>query len=1110
MWASHLLWLACTASAVHVAFIAPPASHYASMLPIAHGLLDEGHVVSFLAHDETVRKIEKLVPQAKMVDIGPSSMDREKGCYVLLRQRLAEEMKPDVLCELYDSPLLLLETTAVRIHGFFIERIASMINVYFRYQLGHPRPLEVWQFDAVLQHPAVITTLPEPGQRRCGKHTPLWREMQMPAQELTAGRPTAWSPYTPPVAKNPKKWPHPECRWSLEKVMAWLDEQQLASRQVLYVAFGSEVRLSKEHATLLVETFKQGGFTVLWASKVKPDVPIPENQNVLVTKFAPQRAVLAHPAVFGFLSHGGMNSVNEALASGKPLAIMPFFADQMTVAVVHRDLGVAVILDKHAATPTTSVAAIRKIATEPFRRRSLEIKELNEQRRDMSRAVQVIVNQATGKFYMHIPPCPSLWIRAMPLFVTLLFFTRRCFQTCCQHAALSACSASAHCPGPNRSRDQASPARGHPGLWSLCAEVAPKAIWARQRTPSVPSRKSSCLRCRCWQDRVTCTSTRWPVSEILFRHRRSSVIQERKDFRKVAEDISWVFRQSSSSDAAGTTKETGGKRWVDAVFEHMCVKGEFRFREWQKVVQLIQRNPILRNRVRLSDTDRLFYNITHRDNEVPVHNGSHPKDPQLGQARSSLNSPREFRELLMCLADACAVHPGMMFYAVGCHDQALAEAEPHRQYWHGQEHGVEEMNIPVDDADATVHRLYAPGGEAVQPIREAFGDGVLAEDGSIDRKSLSKLVENKQKLQELEAIVHPLVEAARDEFIAEATRRSEPLCILDIPLLFEKHLDSASGMLSARFEASFLVNEEQHCDLVVVVSAPAEQQRARVLARTEMDPDKFTAILAKQVPDVEKRIRADRIVDTGLTLEEKRETKAQVVAFIEECHRQMTQERQRDRTLYWLLLGAALAMGLDVEGDPGNAYISKPVTCAADGFSREGTGFVTVRPDSFKAKTMHASTSTQKQRRNYFDSPMARRRGLVFLLAAPLWAAAFVSRFATYPGSHLGRAWKVALRATGDLVAAAGAGNAEQVADLLRSGTAPDAVDSNGQRPLIAAAGQGHLKVMEHLLEAGADVNAVNQQNATALIAAAFAGGIAPLRVLLAAGANVEAPRRYV
>ena len=191
----------------------------------------------------------------------------------------------------------------------------------------------------------------------------------------------------------------------------------------------AEVRLSKEHAALLVETFKKGDFTVLWASKVKPDVPIPE--HVLVTKFAPQRAVLGHPAVFGFVSHGGMNSVNEALAFGKPLAIMPFFGDQMMVAVVQRDLGVAVILDKTAVTPDELVAAIRKIATEPFRRRSQEIKALNEQRRDMARAVQVIVNQATGKFYMHIPPCPNILIRATPLFVALLVFAMYCNCCCC-------------------------------------------------------------------------------------------------------------------------------------------------------------------------------------------------------------------------------------------------------------------------------------------------------------------------------------------------------------------------------------------------------------------------------------------------------------------------------------------------------------------------------------------------------------------------------------------------------------------------------------------------------------------------------------------------------
>ena len=192
--------------------------------------------------------------------------------------------------------------------------------------------------------------------------------------------------------------------------------------------------MSKAHASLLVETFKKGGFTVLWASKVKPDVLIPE--NVLVTKFAPQRAVLAHPAVFGFVSHGGMNSVNEALAFGKPLAIMPFFADQMMVAVVHRDLGVAVMLDKTAATPDDLVAAIRKISTEPYRRRSREIRELNEQRRDMSRAVQVIVNQATGKFRLHIPPCPNLLIRIVPLIMTLAFFATYCGCCCCLRVRL--------------------------------------------------------------------------------------------------------------------------------------------------------------------------------------------------------------------------------------------------------------------------------------------------------------------------------------------------------------------------------------------------------------------------------------------------------------------------------------------------------------------------------------------------------------------------------------------------------------------------------------------------------------------------------------------------
>ncbi|CAJ1406051.1 unnamed protein product [Effrenium voratum] len=203
---------------------------------------------------------------------------------------------------------------------------------------------------------------------------------------------------------------------------------------------------------------------------------------------------------------------------------------------------------------------------------------------------------------------------------------------------------------------------------------------------------------------------------------------------------------------------------------------------------------------------------------------------------------------------------------------------------------LQEMSVPLDDADATVHRLYAPAGDAVRPVTKAFGEKVVGKDGGIDRGALSKLVvgeENKERLQQLEAIVHPLVEASRDLFIADAQKRNEPLCVLDIPLLFEKQL-------------------EKHCDLVVVVSAPAEQQRARVLARNDMTPEKFMAILAKQVPDAEKRLMADWVVDTGLAFEE---SKAQVVAFVKECREKVAGEKKRERTLYLLFMGAALLAG---------------------------------------------------------------------------------------------------------------------------------------------------------------------------------------------------------
>lgn len=149
--------------------------------------------------------------------------------------------------------------------------------------------------------------------------------------------------------------------------------------------------------------------------------------------------------------------------------------------------------------------------------------------------------------------------------------------------------------------------------------------------------------------------------------------------------------------------------------------------------------------------------------------------------------------------------------------------------------------VPVNDADAVVHRLYT--GEAVPAVEAAF-PGVTI-DGKIDRERLGKRVlGDAAALKQLEAIVHPMVGSAERKFLADAAKAGERTVVLDIPLLFEN-------------------NGEHRVDAVVVVSAPAEVQRARVLARPNMTPEKFAAILAKQVPDEEKRRRAHFVVDTS-------------------------------------------------------------------------------------------------------------------------------------------------------------------------------------------------------------------------------------------------------
>lgn len=154
------------------------------------------------------------------------------------------------------------------------------------------------------------------------------------------------------------------------------------------------------------------------------------------------------------------------------------------------------------------------------------------------------------------------------------------------------------------------------------------------------------------------------------------------------------------------------------------------------------------------------------------------------------------------------------------------------------------LGVPVHDADAAVHRLLGPRGAAVAAVAAAF-PGTESARG-IDRAALGRRVfGNAASLRRLEAILHPLVRADTDRFLRRMGARRVPLVVLDIPLLFE------SG-------------GRRRCDAVMVVSAPAFLQRARVLARPGMSEARLAAILATQMPDGEKRRRADFIVPTGL------------------------------------------------------------------------------------------------------------------------------------------------------------------------------------------------------------------------------------------------------
>ena len=171
-----------------------------------------------------------------------------------------------------------------------------------------------------------------------------------------------------------------------------------------------------------------------------------------------------------------------------------------------------------------------------------------------------------------------------------------------------------------------------------------------------------------------------------------------------------------------------------------------------------------------------------------------------------------------------------------------------------------DLGVPIWDADAAVHRLYASDGAAIPPLKALIPEAVGA-DG-IDRTILThKILQDPGLLKQIEAIVHPLVGKDRADFLVAARAQGASLVLVDVPLLFE-------------------TGGEAYVDAVIVVSCSPEMQRARVLARPGMTEEKFDSILARQTPDEVKRAKADFVIDTGLGLDAAREQVGMVHAAL--------------------------------------------------------------------------------------------------------------------------------------------------------------------------------------------------------------------------------------
>jgi dephospho-CoA kinase len=169
-----------------------------------------------------------------------------------------------------------------------------------------------------------------------------------------------------------------------------------------------------------------------------------------------------------------------------------------------------------------------------------------------------------------------------------------------------------------------------------------------------------------------------------------------------------------------------------------------------------------------------------------------------------------------------------------------------------------EAGVPVYDADAIVHEVYA--GEAAPAIEAAFPGTTI--DGKVDRARLSaKVLHDPAAIRQLEQIVHPMLRSYHQKFLEDAERSGAPVAVMDVPLLFE-------------------TGGEKRVDAVVVVTTSPENQRERILARGTMTPEAFDSILARQLPDAEKRQRADFVVDTSHGLEPVRDQIRDILAEV--------------------------------------------------------------------------------------------------------------------------------------------------------------------------------------------------------------------------------------